>query len=247
MIVLPMRCSLLRGSNVYQRSPMYTSIQAQKSIGDPGVGYSDVGQVAEDVTGGDVQRPTRRNGKVGEVSTHAVAVAEHIDGGGCWQSNAVVETGVIVNPLRDGLHPVHAVHSRKHCAELFEGERGQLIRLAVPARYEKRQSLVRQVGWVEFPSEIIAIVGGPRTVDRCRELQCNRSGRERQPATAVSEQIEIRGRWNARVGEELRIADSGFFFEMGLDDNNRVSWLGDDEFETTTDRNLHLPTISHLG
>ena len=34
----PVRGTLLRGSNVHQRSPRYTSIQAQKSIGEWGGG-----------------------------------------------------------------------------------------------------------------------------------------------------------------------------------------------------------------
>ena len=45
-----------------------------------GVGHGDVGQVADDVAGGDVEGPAHRDGEVGEVAADTGAVGERVGG-----------------------------------------------------------------------------------------------------------------------------------------------------------------------
>ena len=105
-----------------------------------GRGDGDVGDVAEDVAGGNVQRPAEGDREMGEVPAHALAGAVGVRGRRPWIRGAGHEHEDLVDVVDDRLHPPPP---RRQPAEALPRLVTKLVRQAEAARHDEPQDVVR--------------------------------------------------------------------------------------------------------
>src|SRR6476646_7813817 len=102
---------------------------------------ADVGQVAEDVAGRDVERATHRDAQLGEVAADAIALKVDVEGGRQRIGAGGPELDLIVDPVADRLNPRP---TGRGLPEQVPGRVGKYIRQDVATRQGEHQGLVRQ-------------------------------------------------------------------------------------------------------
>ena len=144
-----------------------------------GIRHSDVGKVAGDIAGRQIERPTQPDPEMGEVPTHTDAPFEHACGGVGRRPTGVVEFDLLVDPVADGLDLRPPWFDR---AELGPGNVDETVRLAIAAGQQELQTRIRKLFQCVCFRRIERQIRHTLDVDERAEPDVNSPGTCRDPA-----------------------------------------------------------------
>ncbi len=202
--IRPLRGVLLRGSKVHQ-------LVAEPDLHPGGEVHRrrvrrdiHVGQVAEHVPGGDVQRPAERDREMGEVTAYPAAGLVDVDGAGQRGRAAVLEGEVAVHVVADGLHP--AVPGRQP-AEPGPGLVAEHVRQAVPARQGIDQGVVGEIVGCGFGCILVGLLGGVGHRRGGLVPEARPARRQHRAQARVAVEVGVAADGHVRLGRPLPVLD----------------------------------------
>ncbi len=100
---------------------------------------ADIAEITSAVTRRDIHTTAERDGEMGKVATHALAILKNLKSGLRWARKAVAELDVLMDEIADGLD---ALPASRRGPEQAPRSLGQQVGLAIAATEQEEQGLV---------------------------------------------------------------------------------------------------------